>query len=86
MRGCKPNYKDKWKVTVEFLDVDGNTLLFDSRSGEGTEAGEDVHMEWVFTSQNGDLDKIVVELYGKSVEFLDGHYGTIFRDMDLYLS
>ena len=71
---------------MKFLDVNENTLWSDSRGGIGTEAGEDVHMEWVFTNQNGDLDKLVVELYGKSVEVWEGHYGTIFRDMDLYLS
>ena len=88
MRGCKPDYKDKWKVTVEFLDVDRNTLWSDSRSGRGTEAGENVHMQWDSTAlaQNGDFDKIVVTLEGTDVEYWLGNYGAIFRGMDLYLS
>ena len=68
MRGGEPNYGDPWEVIVVFKDNE-NILWSDSRSGRGTEAGEDVHMEWVFTDPNkGDFDKIVVYLKGGDVE------------------
>ena len=86
MRGFGPEFEDEWKVRVAFLDVNKNTLWSDSRSGLGTEAGEDVHMEWVFTDQNRDLDEIVVLLEGGDAGFWKGYYGTIFRGMELYLS
>ena len=86
VRGVGPNYEDPWEVKVGFFDVNKNVLWSDSRSGYGTEAGEDVHMEWVFTDQNRDLDEIVVLLEGGDAGFWKGYYGTIFRGMDLYLS
>ena len=87
VRGFEPEYEDYWRVNVKFLDVDGDTLLFDFRDGFGTEAGRDVHFEWDTTSQIEDFDKIVVTLFGGDVEGDSYNYvGPVFRGMDLYLS
>ena len=87
VRGFNPDYAaEYWRVELFFRDVYGDTIWHYRRSGIATEAGEDFHMEWVFTDQNGDLDKIDVTLEGSGTWDEVGDFGTIFRGMDLYLS
>ena len=87
VRGFNPDYAaEYWRVELFFRDVYGDTIWHYRRSGIATEAGEDFHMEWVFTDQSEAFDMIVVTLKGGDVEDWFGHFGPIFRNIDLYLS
>ena len=88
MRGGWPDYADQWRVTVDAIDLNGGTVWSETRSGTGTEYGEDVHMQWdeAFLKEKGDFEKLVVTLEGTDTEYWAGNYGVIFRGMDLYMS
>ena len=86
VRAGLPWRGDYWEVNVAFVDESIDSRWSNSRSGRGTIAGEDVHMEWDWPIQEN-LDMIEVTLRGNEVEYdSKGHYGTIFRNIDLYLS
>ena len=88
VRGGWPTYSDGWKIRVEAFDASGGQLWEESKEGSGTEAGEDVHMQWDTQAEGKfeNVDSLKVTLSGTDAEYWAGNYGAVFRGMDLYLS
>lgn len=86
MKGGWPDHGDSWKVTVTGYDVNGGVVFTDSRSGTGTEAGEDVHMDWPMRNLTDGTESVKVTLSGTDAEYWAGNYGAVFQGMDLYIS
>ena len=88
VRGTWPTYEDEWKVSVEALDANGSRLWEESRSGSGTDVGEDVHMQWDTKAEGvfENVGSLKVTLSGTDAEYWAGNYGAVFRGMDLYFS
>ena len=80
--GHGPNYADEYEVKLS-AKVDG-VVVSDTVKGPAAKEVQKRRLS-VPTGGSTDVTDITVEIKGKDVEYWAGNYGTIFKDMQLYL-
>lgn len=80
--GHGPKYNDEYEITLS-AKVDG-TVVSDKVTGPAAQEIQKRRLS-VPTGGSSDVTDITVTIKGKDVEYWAGNYGTIFKDMQLYL-
>ena len=80
--GHSPNYADEYEITLS-ATVDG-VVVNDKVTGPAAQEVQKRRLS-VPTGGSTNVTDITVTIKGKDVEYWAGNYGTIFKDMKLYL-